>query len=178
MRAVCWTTRCLRLGRVVTGTSRLPAPFEPNVSCTVQRTQKQYILVDFSQIDCQGSTTIISQQSGFMKGGSLHCHNCRYFSSCTTYRSNNARIFCFECPSKACGCKEEVVTFLPVFKYGDMRHITILSGSDSLAERSLSFPKYRKALHRYLVSLSTNIQIFAFRRIIVAVKTFTKQYIV
>jgi len=30
MRAARWTTPSLRLGRVVTGTSRLPAPFEPN----------------------------------------------------------------------------------------------------------------------------------------------------
>ena len=30
MRAALWTTPSLRLGRVVTGTSRLPAPFEPN----------------------------------------------------------------------------------------------------------------------------------------------------
>jgi len=36
----------------------------------------------------------------------------------------------------------------------------MLSESDSLAERSSSFPKYGKALHRYLVSLSTNIQNF------------------
>ena len=56
--------------------------------------------------------------------------------------------------------KLSVVTFLPLFKYGDMSRITTLSGSDSLAERSSSFPKYGKALHRYLVSLSTNIQNF------------------
>jgi len=31
-----------------------------NVNCTVQYTQKQYILVDFSLIDCQGSTITIS----------------------------------------------------------------------------------------------------------------------
>ena len=77
-----------------------------NVNCTMQRTQKQYILVDFSLTDCEGSTVTISQQSGLMKGGCLHCQNCRCFSSCTNYRSNNARIFCFECLSKACGCKE------------------------------------------------------------------------
>ena len=45
--------------------------------------------------------------------------------------------------------KLSIVTFLPVFKYGDMRRITKLSGSDSLAECSSSFPKYGKALHRY-----------------------------
>ena len=56
--------------------------------------------------------------------------------------------------------KLSVVTFLPLFKYGDMSHITTLSGSDSSAERSSSFPKYGKALQRYLVSLSTNIQNF------------------
>ena len=39
-----------------------------NVSFTLQCTQKQYFLVDFSLIDCQGSTVTISQQSGFMKG--------------------------------------------------------------------------------------------------------------
>ena len=53
-----------------------------------------------------------------------------------------------------------VVTFHPLFKYGDMSFITTLSGSDSLAVHSSSFPKYGKALHRYLVSLSTNIQNF------------------
>ena len=96
-----------------------------------------------------------------MKGGSLHCQNCRYFSSCMTYCSNNARIFCFECPSKACGCKEVICCYvLPLFKYGDRSRITTLCGSDSLAECSSSFPKYEKALHRYLVSLSTNIQNF------------------
>ena len=30
LRAARWTTPSLRLGRTVTGTSRLPAPFEPN----------------------------------------------------------------------------------------------------------------------------------------------------
>ena len=40
-----------------------------NISCTMQLTQKQYILVDFSLIDCQGSTVTISYQGGFMKGG-------------------------------------------------------------------------------------------------------------
>ena len=56
--------------------------------------------------------------------------------------------------------KLSVVTFLPLFKYGDMSRITTLSGSDSLAERSSSFPKYGKALHRYLVS-STNFRILS-----------------
>ena len=42
----------------------------------------------------------------------------------------------------------------------DMSRITTLSGSDLLAERSSSFPNYGMALHRYLVSLSTNIQNF------------------
>jgi len=96
-----------------------------------------------------------------MKGGCLHCQNCRYFSSCTTYRSNNARIFSLSVRARLAAVKKlPVVTFLPLFKYGVMSCITALSGSDSLAERSSSFPKYGKALHRYLVSLSTNIQNF------------------
>ena len=41
-----------------------------------------------------------------------------------------------------------------------MSRITTLSGSGSLAKNSSSFPKYGKTLHRYLVSLSTNIQNF------------------
>ena len=32
MRTACWTTPSLRLGRVVTGTSWLPAPFESNAT--------------------------------------------------------------------------------------------------------------------------------------------------
>jgi len=78
-----------------------------------------------------------------------------------TYCSNNARIFALSVRARLADVKNlSVVMFLPLFKYGDMSRITMLSSSDSLAECSSSFPKYGKALHRYLVSLSTNIQNF------------------
>ena len=94
-----------------------------------------------------------------MKGGCLHCQNCRYFSSCTTYCSNNALSCALSFRARLADVKKlSVVAFLPLFKYGDMSRITTLSGSDSLAEHSLYFSKYGKALHRYLVSFSTNIQ--------------------
>ena len=52
--------------------------------------------------------------------------------------------------------KSSVVTSLALFKYYDMSRTTTLSGSDSLAERSSSFPKYGKALdiwcHYLLIS--------------------------
>jgi len=59
------------------------------------------------------------------------------FSSCTTYFSNNALIIALSVRARLADVKKlSVVTFLPLFKYGDMSRITMLSGSDSLAERS------------------------------------------
>ena len=78
-----------------------------------------------------------------------------------TYSSNNALSFTLSVRARLVDVKYlAVVTFLPLFKYGDMGRMTTLSGSDSLAERCSSVPKYGKALHRYLVSLCSNIQNF------------------